>query len=147
MVDKDDQLNNIHRLSPRLVPITNEKASRESFEELIRDRIERLPPGVGSLLLVRLPVDDVVSVTGADQLTEAIKSARSLLRQDDMLGRQDKTTFCIFLNHADRDTAERVSVRLRTWLRSFQPLVGIAVFPDDGTSSSQLIAAADSNAF
>ena len=102
-------------------PVTSEEASPVGFEERMEARIDGLGNGFGSLLVVRLPDAPTIATTGADQVTEALKSAKSLLRGDDLLGRHGNTSLCIFLADADREIAEKVSVRLRNWMQSFQP--------------------------
>ncbi len=128
-------------------PVTTEEASPDGFEERLGARIQQLEPGAGSLLVVRLPEEPVMSVSAADQVTEALKSAKALLRGGDLLGRHGKNSLCVFLDHVDREIAEKVCVRLHNWMQSFQPEVGTAVYPEDGSEPAELIAIAESNAY
>ena len=117
-------------------PVTTEEASPDGFEERLGVRIQQLEPGAGSLLVVRLPEEPVMSISAADQVTEALKSAKALLRGGDLLGRHGKNSLCVFLDHVDHN-----------WMQSFQPEVGTAVYPEDGSEPAELIAIAESNAY
>ncbi len=125
-------------------PIATDEANQGTFETRVEERIKRLPVGTASLLTIHLPSDSVMSTSYSSEVSEALKS---WLREEDLMGRIDQNTFGVFINHVDSEIAKRVAVRLRSWLKSYDPEVGIAIIRDDGTTPSQLISAARANAF
>ncbi len=125
-------------------PIATEEACQGTFETRVEEGIKRLPVGTAGLLTIHLPSDSAMSTSYSSEVSEALKS---WLREEDLMGRIHKNTFGVFISHVDREIATRVAVRLRSWLKSYDPEVGIAIVRDDGTTPSQLISAARANAF
>ena len=87
---------------------------------------------------------------GDELLRDVARALRAAVREQDTVARLGGDEFCVLAPETDSEDAVRLTARLRPAIRSatggFEDLsgsVGCAVFPDDGRTAAELMAAAD----
>jgi diguanylate cyclase (GGDEF)-like protein len=129
--------------------------NRRGFDERLREEIGRATRTRRPLALVLADCDDLKGIndgTGHEAGDRVLQAFANLLREQkrvtDIAGRLGGDEFALLLPETDADQAIVAAERLLERLRSLgeTPLTasfGIAVSPDDGTTSSSLLRAAD----
>ena len=135
-------------------------ANRRAFNEALnRALAQRSPQQPLALLVLDLDgfkaVNDTLGHHHGDELLRLVAPRLQLvMRPHDLVARIGGDEFAVLLDGADADAAAEVAGRLRSACRGPYAVggqsltvgvsVGIAVFPEDGTASSELLQHADS---
>ncbi len=129
--------------------------NRRGFDERLREEIGRASRAGRPLALVLADCDDLKRVNdteGHNQGDAVLQGFAELLRDHkritDIAGRIGGDEFALLLPQSGIDDTIAVTERLRDGLRLLEDMgvtasFGIAVYPDDGTTSATLLRAAD----
>ena len=131
--------------------------NRRGFDERMGEEIARAERGRAQLALVLADCDDLKHVNdtlGHDRGDAMLQALARLIRESkrasDVAARLGGDEFAIALPEADLETATAVADRLRAALKSLSvngrattASFGIALYPNDGTTTTALLRAAD----
>lgn len=131
--------------------------NRRGFDERMGEEIARAERGRAQLALVLTDCDDLKQVNdtlGHDRGDAMLQALARLIRESkrasDVAARLGGDEFAIALPEADLETAAAVADRLRAALKSLSvngrattASFGIALYPNDGTTTTALLRAAD----
>ena len=135
-------------------------ANRRAFAERIRYEVARHSRQNREFAVVALDLDGFKGVNdrfghqaGDDLLRQVATALAEALREQDTVARVGGDEFYLLAPETNRVGGERLEVRVRgavagvtTGLESLSASVGVAIFPDDGSSPGDLVEAADAAA-
>jgi diguanylate cyclase (GGDEF)-like protein len=135
--------------------------NRRGFDQLFADKLKERQAGGGMLAVMFLDIDHFKRINdslGHDAGDELLKAIANLLRsatrgQDDLVARFGGDEFCLLLSLRGRDEARMMAQRIMTAMKTPIELagrrmvmttsIGISLFPDDGSTTEELLKNAD----
>ena len=135
-------------------------ANRRAFGERLRYEVARHTRQQHNFAVIALDLDGFKAVNdrfghnaGDELLREVAAAISSTLREQDTVARVGGDEFNVLAPETDRAGGERLAGRVSaavssvtTSISSLSASVGLAIFPEDGTDSSELLEVADAEA-
>jgi hypothetical protein len=131
-------------------PLTDQKKQLDSFKIRLHEEILRSQRRNYPLCLIRVALE--AAAPKDDRSNELVEFLRSSIREYDMVCSVKQDEFAVALPETNVKTAQRIASRLkdslvrRIWADAVSeislPTIGIACFPQDGTTAEDLLISA-----